>query len=300
MILVALAILLSTAAGVASERRTPRAMRAAELSLTAMLYVLMPFVAYASFAHLHLSLAGAAGLVVAWIGLGAAGVLAWGIGRRMHLPRPSLGGLICTVTIVTTGYVGLPLIVVLLGARVLTPAVAYDQAVSAPFFFTVGFAIGAAFGVGEKPSISGQIQALLFRNPPLAGAVAGLLVPAAWAPHVLVVASRLAVDALIVPGFFAVGVYLSADPSQRLLERPDRRVLVALALRFGVNSALLEAVSVAGVAIPSVYLFQAVMPSGLTSLILGRRFGLDQGLIATVIIWSTVAVLAVATTVYLV
>jgi predicted permease len=303
VILVALAILLSTAAGVACEARTPLAMRAAGISLTGMLYVLMPFVAYASFSHLHLSVGAAVGLVAAWIGLGAAGFLAWLIGRWMGMPRPSLGALICTVTIVNTGYVGFPLIVVLLGAHALTPAVAYDQVVSAPFFFTGGFALGALFGTGPTPSVGGRIRALLFRNPPLAGAVAGLLAPAALAPHVLIDVSRVVVDALIVPGFFAVGVYLSADRAdgsgRRLLERPDRRVALALALRFGVGPGLLGAIALAGVAIPSAYVFQAAMPSGLTSLIIGRAYGLDQGLVATIIVWSTIAVLVVASAVYL-
>lgn len=315
MLLVALAIVLSTAAGVAAEQRTPLAMRAARVSLTGMLYVLMPFVAYAAFSHLHLTAGAASGLVVAWIGLLAAGWLAWWIGRRMGLSRPSLGGVVSTVTIVNSGYVGLPLIVVLLGSGALTNAVAYDQAVSAPFFFTGGFAIGALFGAGTTPTFGQRIRAFLFRNPPLAGAIAGLIVPAALAPHVLLSISRVVVDAMIVPGFFAVGVYLAADRqapagsepgvsdpgrSQSLLGRPDRRVALALALRFGVGFSLLGAMSLVGVAIPSSYLFQSVMPSGLTSLIIGRQFALDQGLIATIIVWSTIVVLVVATVVYLI
>jgi hypothetical protein len=51
-------------------------------------------------------------------------------------------------------------------------------------------------------------------------------------------------------------------------------------------------VSVAGVAIPTVYLLQAAMPTGINSLIVGHAFGLDQRLIATVIVWSRLVVLA--------
>lgn len=45
-------------------------------------------------------------------------------------------------------------------------------------------------------------------------------------------------------------------------------------------------------AIPTVYLLQAAMPTGINSLIVGHAFGLDQRLIATVIVWSRLVVLA--------
>jgi predicted permease len=42
------------------------------------------------------------------------------------------------------------------------------------------------------------------------------------------------------------------------------------------------------------------MPSGINSLIIGHAYGLDQRLIATVIVWSTLLVLVVGTAVYVV
>jgi len=103
-------------------------------------------------------------------------------------------------------------------------------------------------------------------------------------------------------GFFTVGVTLSAERQEdhaALLELPDRRVLLALAMRFGVNPLLLGAVSLAGVGIPSAFLLQALMPSGVNGLVIGHAYGLDQRLIATVIVWSTLLVIAVGTLVYL-
>lgn len=297
MILVIAAVLAATAVGVFAEHRTALAGRAARLSLTAMLYVLVPFVSYVSFAHLTLSLGAGVGLGLAYLGLGTAGLLAWTLGRRLGLDGAALGALVCTVILANTGYLGLPMSVVLLGGRTLSHAVAYDQIVSGPMVFTVGFAVGAAFGTRGHTSLRGRLTTFLTRNPPLAAAVAGLIVPRSWAPHVLVLGAHDVVDGLLVLGFFAVGVFLSSERRAErapLLERPDRRVGVAMALRFGVTPLLLLVASAVGVAIPTAYLLQAAMPSGINSLIVGHAFGLDQRLIATIIVWSTALVLVVA------
>ena len=295
MLLVILTVVLATGLGVLTEHRTASAQAIARGILTLMLYVLVPFVAFVSFVHLHLTLGGGVGLAVAYLGLGIAGTLAWWLGRRMGLEGPALGGLICAVILVNTGYLGVPVAVVIFGAHELSRAVAYDQVVSGPMVFTVGFAVGAAFGTRGSGGRGERLRAFVTRNPPLIAVVAGLLAPAAAAPPSLVHAAHLVVDVMLVIGFFTVGVYLSSerrDDGAPLLERPDRRVGLALSLRFLINPVLLALVSVAGVAIPSVYLLQAAMPSGINSLIVGHAFGLDQRLIATIIVWSTLVVLA--------
>jgi predicted permease len=302
MLLVAFWVVLATAAGAFCDRHGDWSGSAARGALTLMLYVLLPFVAYVSFAHLQLSLGAGAGLLVAYLGLGLAGACAWLLGRRMGVAGPSLGALICTVMIVNTGYLGFPMAVALLGGHALTHAVAYDQVVSVPLVFTAGFAVGAAFGTGPRVGTAQRVRTFLTKNPPLIAALAGLLVPASWAPHVLVTASHVVVDLLLVVGFFVVGVYLSSerrDDHAKLLELPDRRVALVLLLRFSVNPVLLGLLSLAGVAIPSAYLLQALMPSGINSLIIGHAYGLDQRLIATAIVWSTLLVLIIGTVVSL-
>lgn len=301
MLLVILTVVVVTGLGVLADHRTRSAQTAARWILTLMLYVLMPFVSYVSFAHLHLTLGGGVGLGAAYIGLGLAGWLAWWLGRRIGLEGPALGGLMCGVVLVNTGYLGVPLAVVIFGSHELSRAVAYDQLISGPMTFTVGFGIGAAFGTRGSGGRGERLRAFLTRNPPLLAAAAGLLVPASAAPSVLVHAAHIVVYALLVVGFFAVGIHLSSerrDDAAPLLEKPDRRVGLALGLRFLINPLLLALVAAFGVAIPSVYLLQAAMPTGVNSLLVGHAFGLDQRLIATIIVWSTLVVLAAGLVVY--
>jgi malate permease and related proteins len=296
MVIVALAVLIAVAVGVASERRTTRAPALARRILQLMLYALVPFVSFVNIAHLRVTVAAGTGLILAYLALGVAGAAAGYIGRRMRLSRPEIGALICSVILVNTGYLGLPMTVALLGPHQLGTAIAYDQLVSGPMLFIAGFGIGAAFGTRAGEGARARARSFFVRNPPLLAVVAGLLAPAAVAPSPLVHASRFVVAALLPLGFFVVGVNLSAERREDaapLLERPDRRVLIAVALRLLVAPLLLGLVSATIVALPRTYLLQAAMPSAINSLLVGHAYGLDQRLIATAIVWSTIATLTV-------
>jgi predicted permease len=171
--------------------------------------------------------------------------------------------------------------------------------------FTAGFAVGAAFGTGDQAGagLGRRFKLFLTRNPPLWGAVLGAAVPAGWAPSPLPHISRIVVEVMLVMGFFAVGAYLSSERREEhapLFQKPDRVVAISLASRFMVNPALLGLAALAGVGIPTAYLLQAAMPCGINGLIVGHAFGLDQRLIATSILWSTLLVVAVGVVVQLV
>jgi len=298
VLIVALIVAAATTVGIVADHRTDAAPAAARRALALMLWVLIPFVSYVNFAHLQLSLGAGVGLLIGYIGLGIAGSLAWALGKRIGMARSALGGLICTVILANTGYLGLPMTIALLGTHALPHAVAWDQVISGPMVFTAGFAVGAAFGTGERAGagIGERLKLFLTRNPPLWGAVAGLLVPSGWAPNPLPYISRQVIEAMLVLGFFAVGVYLSSERREEhapLFQRPDRVMAIALGCRFLVNPALLGGVALLGVGIPSAYFLQAAMPCGINGLIVGHAFGLDQRLIATSIVWSTLLVVAV-------
>ncbi|MFZ0040053.1 MAG: transporter, partial [Solirubrobacteraceae bacterium] len=203
MILVVIAVVGATTFGIACERRSAGALTVARRILGVMLYVLVPFVSYVNIAHLKVTVAGGLGLVFGYMMVAAVGLSAWAVGRFvLRLPAPRLGALICSVIVVNSGYLGYPMTVALLGSGALGSAVAYDQLVSGPSLFLIGFAVGAAFGTAAGATGWERARAFLTRNPPLLAVIAGLLVPAAWAPAPLPAVSHVVVWMLLVLGFF--------------------------------------------------------------------------------------------------
>lgn len=294
MILVALAVVGSAAVGIFSERRFGGARTVAQRVLTLMLYVLVPFVSFVNIVHLHVTVAGGVGLGFAYVMVATVGFSAWAVGRfGLGLAGASLGAVICAVVVVNTGYLGYPMAVALLGAGSLPSAVVYDQLVSGPSLFVIGFAVGAGFG-NVATSGRARLRAFVTRNPPLLAVVAGLLAPAWLAPPPLPAISHVVVGVMLVLGFFAVGVYLSSErrmESAPLFQRPDRPAMLAIGLRLVAAPLILAGLSTLVIRVPSAYLLQAGMPAGINSLVVGHAFGLDQRLIATIIVWGTAIVL---------
>jgi predicted permease len=295
VILVALAVIAATTVGVLSERRFAGAPRAAAQTLRLMLYALVPFVSYVNIAHLHVTVGAGVGIAFGWMMILAVGIAAYVIGRHaLALADRQLGALITTVVVVNTGYLGLPMAVVLLHARALGTAVAYDQLISSPALPILGFGVGAAFGVHGEGGQRERIRAFFLRNPPLMGVIAGLLASPSFAPAPLPAISHVVVGALLLLGFFAVGVNLSAERRAEgapLLGRPDRRVAVAVGLRLLAAPLILAALATPFIRLPSAYLLQSAMPSGVNTLIVGHAYDLDLRLISSIVVWSTLVVL---------
>lgn len=297
MILIALAAAAATWVGVASERRWAAARIVARRTLRVMLYVLIPFVSYVNIAHLHISVSSGVGLGLGWVLISIVALIAWAVGHWvLALPRPQLGAVICSVVIANTGYLGNPIISTLLGARGLRYGVAWDQLVGGPALFILGFGVAATYGHG---AVGWRDRAWTFvaRNPPLWAVIAGLIVSPALAPAPLPQISRLVVDAMLVTGFFSVGVYLSSERRHEhaaLIQRPDGPIWLVLGIRLLVAPLILLGLSAAVVSVPRGYLIQSFMPTGLNALVVGQVYGLDQRVIATAILWGSVLVLIVA------
>ena len=291
-------IALAAAAGVAAELRwRDRAGAAARAGLSASLYTLVPFVIFFNLARLEIDVDVGGGILIGYVALATASVLAWGAGRLMNLPRASHGALIVCVLVANTGYLGYPLCASLLGFDSLGQAIAYDILVSAPALLLVGFAVGAAFGdrAGEGPRE--RVVAFFTRNPPLYAAIAALLAPDALAPDSLVDASRVAVIALLPIGFFAVGAILAEEAEEGYLTvgSPLRRpVSVAIALRLLVAPGLLLLLSLPLIDLPGPYLLLAAMPCGVNTLLVAHVYGLDLRLAAQAVAWSTTIVVMAA------
>lgn len=298
VLLTVAAIVLATAAGIAAELRwRDRAGAAARTSLTVSLYTLVPFVVFFNLARLQLDVDVGVGILLGYLALAIASLLAWWAGRAMGLSRSAQGALVISVLIANTGYLGYPLCVSLLGFDSLGEAIPYDLLVSAPALLLAGFAVGAAFGekAGEGPRE--RVIAFVTRNPPLYAAIAALLAPDALVPDALVDASRVAVVALLPIGFFAVGAFLAEEAEEGYLRMGsplEAPVAVAVGLRVVVAPALLYLLALPLIDLPDPYLLLAAMPSGINSLLVGHVYGLDLRLTAQAVAWSTAIVVLAA------
>lgn len=298
MYFIAAQIAAALAVGTAAERRFELgAQRAAKIVLRTMLYVLVPFVFFFNIARLHIDVNVGGGIALGYVALLLTGAAAYVLGSRvLKLDRPATGSLMCSVVQGNTGYLGLPLAAALLGSEKLGEAVAYDSLVQAPTLFVAGFGIGAAFGTSAGESARERGRAFLARNPPLLAVIAGLLAPASLAPAALVDISGGVVFALLPLGFFAVGVTLSAESEEGTVRFPPaftRPIATALALRLVVAPGLLLLMALPLIHLPTAYLLLAAMPCGINGLVVAHSYGLDLGLSAGAIAWSTALVVVV-------
>ncbi len=299
MIVVVAGLLAGIGAGVGAEVRWGDGARAATgRLLTALIYTVIPFVAFCAVSQLELTAGVGLGLAVGWMGVAGAGVGAYLVGDRLlRLPRPSTGSLIAATVVSNTGYFGLPLTAALLGTAALGPAIAFDALVSTPSTLALGFAVGAAFGTKAGDTPRERLRSYVVRNPPLLALVAGLLVPAAAVPDALVDLARLGAFALLPVGFFILGVHLRAERADGAFSFPPpltRPLVAALGLRLALAPAFMVAATLLIGGIPPAYLLQAAAPCGINCLVIGHLSGLDMRLAAGAVFWSTAAVLLAA------
>jgi malate permease and related proteins len=296
---VAATIAASVAIGIASERRWgERARRAARGVLMGMLYTLVPFIVFFNIARLDVDVNVGGGLVLGYVTLALVGLAAWVVGARaLRLSRPATGSLIASAMQVNTGYVGLPLVVALLGADALSEAAAYDALVTAPWLFGPVFAVGAAFGREAGEGARERTKAFFTRNPPLLAVIAAAVAPDALAPDVLVDASRIAVFALVPLGFFAVGVTLATEAEEGVLPFPPpltRPVAAAVVLRLLVAPTLLYLLALPLIDLPDSFVLLAAMPTGINTIVVAHAYGLDLRIAAGSIAWTTGIVVVAA------
>jgi predicted permease len=287
----------STAIGVGAEHRFPAgSIKLAGRLMTLVLWVVLPIAAFFNLAALHLDASVGAGLAFAYVAsvitLGAAYAIGTWV---LHLPRPAVGALMCVAVFGNTGYLGLPFSAALFGFDHVGPAVVYDVLVSTAAVVTVGFSIGAAFGtVASHPKE--RMKAFLLRNPPLWASIAGLLAPSFLAPHWAVDASRVFVMSILPIGFFAVGVVLAHEAEEGAARFPPPLtppVVTGILLKLLLVPGVLFALSKLVTEVPEAYLTQAAMASGINTILIADEYGLDRGLTAAVIAWTTGIVVTV-------
>jgi malate permease and related proteins len=295
---IALAITASVAAGVEAERRAgARAGVWARTILKALLYVVMPIVTFFNIARLEVTTDVGAGIVIGWIALVLAALVAWIAGRRLlHLPPPSAGVLSIVALQANTGLLGIAVAAALLGFDHVSEAVAYDALVQQPVFFIGSFAIAAATGTRAGETVPQRVRAFFVRNPPLAAVALALVAPAALAPDALVDASRALVLCVPVLGFFAVGVTLAEEAEEGALKFPPPltpRIGAAIVVRQLVAPGLLLLLSAPFIDLPAAFLLASTMPAGLHIVVLAHVYGLDVPFAAGAIVWTTMVAVPV-------
>jgi malate permease and related proteins len=300
VILVALAIIASTAVGASAEQRYgAAAQRFSRGLIDVMVWALLPFIVFFVVVRLHLGGGVGIGLLLGYLELAIVGVLAAQIGTRvLKLERPSVGALILGVILANTGYLGVPLVAALLGHDALAPAIAWDTVVSQVMLYTAGFAVGAAYGTEAGETPRQRARAFFLRNPVLWALALGLVAPNAIAPEAVVDVARFCAAYAVLPlGFFILGVNLMAEREEGVFGFPPpftAPVGVALVLRMAVAPGLMIGLSAVTVDVPDAYVLQAAMASGINSLIVGHLYGLDLRLCASTIAWTTTIAVAAA------
>jgi predicted permease len=286
---VALMIAVALAAGVEAERRAgARAEVAARRILAFLLYVVTPIVVFFNLARLQVTAEVGAGIGLGLAALVLAALVAWIVARRLlRLERPSAGVLAIVAWQANTGLLGLPVVAAVLGLDRLGEAVVYDALVQQPIFFIGSFAIAAATGTRAGETVGERVRAFFLRNPPLAAVVLALLAPDALAPDVLVDASRILVLAVPLLGFFAIGVTLAGESEEGPL-RFTPAIGAAIVLRLAVAPLLLVALAAPLIDLPGSFVLLAAMPAGLHIVALAHAYGLDLGLAAGAIVWTTI------------
>ena len=295
MIPLAAVIGAATAAGVVADRSRLPAERLAHRLMDALLWVLLPVVAFFNMAALDLTVRVGAGIGFAYVALLAVLGLAWVIGAKvLGLAPAGTGALMVAAALANTGYLGLPLNAALLGFDALPQAVAYDVLVSGLALVTVGFSVGAAFGESEARPRE-RLCAFFARNPALWASAAGLLAPDWLAPAWTVDATRVLVLAAVPLGFFAVGVALAGEAATGAsrLPRAETAVASAVALKLLLPPAIVLALSTLVIDVPAPYLLQAAMPTGVNTLVICHAYGLDRRVAAGAIAWTTAIVVCV-------
>ena len=296
MIAVVAVTVAALGAGIAAERRWPQGAFTLQGRLLELLvFILLPVVVFFTVIDLEVTANVGAGLAFGWIERIVVFLLAWLIGTRvLRLERSSTGALIAAVVMANTGYLGIPVVALLLGGDQIGLAVTWDVVVTPPAMLILGFAAGAAFGTRAGDSGGERLKAFFVRNPPLYALILALILPESlnpsWGPEL---AEVLAL-AMAPIGFFALGVNLLREHDEegiRIFPPPfTAPVATAVFLRVIFAPALVFLLAKVLIDVPDAFLVEAGMASGINALAVAHLFGLNMRIVVGAIAWSTLLV----------
>lgn len=257
-----------------------------------VLWVIIPPVLFFNLAHYEFTAQAGRALAVSWIGnlllLGAAFLAA----RRLSLTRPQIGAFVCCAVMGNTAYLGYAFSVAALGSKELETAIIFDIVVMLPSLIFIAFSIGAAYGTYAETTRD-RFKSFFTRNPLIFTALLALLAPESFSPEWARELTHYLVYAILPLGFFAVGIIVRHESELDRVSFPPpltRPVAVASGLKLGFLPLFLLAMDLWVTRIPTAYVLQAMMPTGLNNLLLANNYGLDRKLTASVIVWTTLVI----------
>ncbi len=235
---------------------------------------------------------GCAGLIVA--------VAAW-LARRHGAgwPDAAMGALVAAFP--NSGFMGVPLILALLGEGAAGPVMAtllVDLVVTTSV--CIGLSQWGAAGEHGAARAAGRALQGVLRNPMpwsiLLGALAGALGLRPWTPLDRTV--QLLADAASPVALFTIGAVLARSRMQPAPTRPAPagdvaaiallKLLVHPALVWGLGAAAVRA-EVLPAPLLAPLVLAAALPSASNVSLLAERFGADNGRVARIILWTTAA-----------
>jgi predicted permease len=247
-------------------------------------YVFSPILVFNLLLHVELNSGEILGTVAYAVLVSAiSGLLAFAMGRLMHLERPILMALVITVAFANTGNYGLPLVSFAFGAEALAFASLYFVTNSI-LFNTAGVLLAslghmdlktAALGLFRVPAVYAVILAALLNRfdvilpLPLARTVD--LAASGSIPLMIVLLgvelSRVTWSHSMKPVGLSVGLRLIAGPIIGLL----------LAIPFGLEGAARQG-----------SITETAMPGAVTNMVLASEYGLDTSLVTAMVFLGTI------------
>lgn len=299
MILIITTMAVSGLLGGAFASRLPeRSDRFAGRLMDFVLWVIIPPVLFFNLAHFDFTIEAGKALAVSWIGNLLLVAAAFAVASRLSLTRPQIGAFACSAVMGNTAYLGYAFSVASLGRGQLETAIIFDIVVMLPSLIFIAFSIGAAFGSrGESPRE--RLKSYFTRNPLIYAAGLALLVPESFSPLWAREITHYLVYAILPLGFFALGIVLRRESAHGGFGFPpplSAPVALAGGLKLSFLPVFLLLMDLFVTKIPTAYMLQAMMPTGLNNLLLANNYGLDRKLTASIIVWTTMvaAVLGIA------
>jgi predicted permease len=203
------------------------------------------------------------------------------IGRRMKLPRETVGALVLLGGLGNTSFVGLPMIEAFYGKEFLGVGIVADQAGSFLALSTVGIVAAVSFSSGEATGGRMIRRVLLF--PPFQALVLALLLRPVPFPDAAETVLRRLSDTIAPLALVSVGFQLRFSPSGTVLRPLAAGLAWKLLLGPAVAALLfLGLLGLRGTQV-EVAIFEAAMAPMITAGIVAAEHDLDPPLVATML-----------------